>query len=280
MHGARQSKAIARAAAACRRAALRSMPSTITAFMPKVRAPSRRGSARYCASTSPTAWPAHAGRRVDVGDRAAGAGLDELQPHRPFGACRRRSRRGGPRRARRGRRAPGWAESAPSSPRAAPAQRQAAVDLGERGRRRDEQRKAVLERVLGLERRRSSAVRRGAACSGSKRARRSGRPRKSLNHCAQSAPMSKAATVSSQTSHRASAPRPGRGRRAAPACPARAGSSRCACSVGWISAMRGSSRCVTNSPAASTTIQARSRSKPVSISSASSSAMPAQDLTG
>ena len=33
--------------------------------------------------------------------------------------------------------------------------------------------------------------------------------------------------------------------------------------------MRGSSRCVTNAPAGSTTIQARSRSKPVSISSAS-----------
>ena len=51
-------------------------------------------------------------------------------------------------------------------------------------------------------------------------------------------------------------------------------------SVGWISAIRGSSRCVTNSPAASTTIQARSRSKPVSISKASPGVVPAQDLIG
>ena len=51
-------------------------------------------------------------------------------------------------------------------------------------------------------------------------------------------------------------------------------------SVGWISAIRGSSRWVTSSPAASTTIQARSRSKPVSISSASPGVVPAQDLIG
>ena len=51
-------------------------------------------------------------------------------------------------------------------------------------------------------------------------------------------------------------------------------------SVGWISAMRGTSRCVMNCPCASTTIQARSNSKPVSISSASSTAMPPQLLIG
>ena len=44
--------------------------------------------------------------------------------------------------------------------------------------------------VLGLERRRSSARSARRRASGSKRARRSGRPRKSLNHCAHSAPMS------------------------------------------------------------------------------------------
>ena len=44
--------------------------------------------------------------------------------------------------------------------------------------------------------------------------------------------------------------------------------------------MRGNSRWVTNSPCASTTIQARSKSRPVSVSSASGSSTPAQDLTG
>ena len=49
-------------------------------------------------------------------------------------------------------------------------------------------------------------------------------------------------------------------------------------SVGRISAIRGSSRWVTNSPAASTTIQVRSRSKPVSISRASSNLDPGAGL--
>ena len=142
---------------------LRSMPSTITAFMPKVRAPSTRGSARYWASTSPTRVAGHAGRRVDVGNRAARAGLDQLQPHRALGACRSAiSSR--------------WSSPCASSPSStmlgrkraivtagSPAARQAPVQLVERGGRRHQQRKAVLERVLGLERRRSSAGRPGAA---------------------------------------------------------------------------------------------------------------------
>ena len=49
---------------------------------------------------------------------------------------------------------------------------------------------------------------------------------------------------------------------------------------GRTSAKRGSSRWVTKRPAASTTIQARSRSSPVSINCASDSATPAQDLMG
>jgi len=49
---------------------------------------------------------------------------------------------------------------------------------------------------------------------------------------------------------------------------------------GLISAMRGSCRWVTNSPCASTTIQARSNSSPVSVSSISGSSTPAQDFTG
>ena len=51
-------------------------------------------------------------------------------------------------------------------------------------------------------------------------------------------------------------------------------------SVGWISAMRGNSRCVTNRPLGSTTIQARSNSMPVSINNASVSAIPPHDLIG
>src|SRR5205814_3920731 len=46
------------------------------------------------------------------------------------------------------------------------------------------------------------------------------------------------------------------------------------------SAMRGSSRWLRNSFASSTTIQARSRSRPVSVSAASLSSTPAQDFTG
>ncbi len=60
---------------------------------------------------------------------------------------------------------------------------------------------------------------------------------------------------------------------------ARSTSSLCL-SVQPMSAMRGSSRWLTNSPSLSTTIQARSNSRPVSISRDSSSATPAQDLTG
>ena len=51
-------------------------------------------------------------------------------------------------------------------------------------------------------------------------------------------------------------------------------------SVQRTSAMRGSSRWVSMSPAASTTIQARSNSSPVSITSASVTAMPPHDLIG
>ena len=46
------------------------------------------------------------------------------------------------------------------------------------------------------------------------------------------------------------------------------------------SVMRGSSRCETNRPVASTTIQERSRSMPVSTSSPRSRATPAHDFTG
>ena len=51
-------------------------------------------------------------------------------------------------------------------------------------------------------------------------------------------------------------------------------------SCGRISAMRGNSRCVMKPPFSSTTIQARSRSSPVSVSSASPRSTPAQDLMG
>jgi hypothetical protein len=51
-------------------------------------------------------------------------------------------------------------------------------------------------------------------------------------------------------------------------------------SVVCTSAMRGSSRCVTNWPAGSTTSHWRSRSRPVSVSEASRCALPAHDLTG
>ena len=44
--------------------------------------------------------------------------------------------------------------------------------------------------------------------------------------------------------------------------------------------MRGSCRCVTNSPSSSTTIQARSNSRPVSVSSASGSSTPGARLDG
>ena len=49
---------------------------------------------------------------------------------------------------------------------------------------------------------------------------------------------------------------------------------------GRTSAMRGSWRCVTKRPCSSTTIQARSRSRPASVSTASFNSTPAQDLTG
>ena len=51
-------------------------------------------------------------------------------------------------------------------------------------------------------------------------------------------------------------------------------------SCGRTSAMRGNSRWLTKRPAASTTIQARSKSRPVSVNTASCTATPAQDLTG
>src|SRR5881628_1074513 len=54
----------------------------------------------------------------------------------------------------------------------------------------------------------------------------------------------------------------------------------CVRKLGWISAMRGSSRWLTKPPVSSTTIHARSNSRPVSMSRLSSTAMPAQDFTG
>ena len=50
--------------------------------------------------------------------------------------------------------------------------------------------------------------------------------------------------------------------------------------AGWISAMRGSSRCETNTPSASTTIQARSQAQAGRLQLGPGSRMPAQDLTG
>ena len=50
--------------------------------------------------------------------------------------------------------------------------------------------------------------------------------------------------------------------------------------LGWISAIWGTSRWLTISPCASTTIQQRSWSKPISVRVASCTITPAQDLTG
>ena len=91
--------------------------------------------------------------------------------------------------------------------------------------------------------------------------------------------MSQASTSSSQTRTRRGDSTPSSDRCSASMPGARSTVSSCL-SVGWISAMRGSSRWVTNSPSSSTTIQARSYNKPVSVSSASVSEMPAHDLTG
>ena len=91
--------------------------------------------------------------------------------------------------------------------------------------------------------------------------------------------MSQASTSSSQTRTRRGDSTPSSDRCSA-SMPGARSTSWSSLNAGWISAMRGSSRWVTNSPCASTTIQARSHSRPVGVSSACSSGTPAQDLTG
>ena len=134
-----------------------------------------------------------AGVGVDVGDRAARARLDELQAHRPVVGgeddlvelvfvvrLEPGERRGS-------------AGTAPSSPPQSPAiarrrliSPSEAVDATSSGKPSWNACSASIEPVQRCSRRR--------AHSGSKRTRRSCWPRKSLNHCAHSAPMSKAAT--------------------------------------------------------------------------------------
>ena len=116
-------------------------------------------------------------------------------------------------------------------------------------------------------------------CSGSKRTRRHGCPRKSLNHWAARAPMSHAGTVSSHTVTVA-----GPSTRSRATCNASMPGARSTISedlsCGRIKAMRGKVRWVRKCPCASTTIQARSRSRPVSVSTASCTSIPAHDFTG
>ncbi len=178
-----------------RPAAYARCPRSTIAFMPKVIAPSTRGSGAVGPQRVAHLGAADGGRRVDVGDRAARAGLD-----RPQSAPRpRRWRCAGSRRGpRRGPRCPParcWAGSARCRPPRWPAAASFAFELGERGLARHQQREAVGELVEGLDAVRSSSGSTGAAARGRSApcAAFCGRPgsdRKSLNHWAAMSPMS------------------------------------------------------------------------------------------
>ena len=245
---------------------VQSMPSTTTAFMPKVSAPSRRGSARY--------WRQH------VADRMAGG---RRWPGRRRGSCSATQ---------------GLTSFSRTGPSAGGEDDLVEVvlavgveavehEVGAEARHRD-------RRLAGAARRRftsssdaaeatssgkpswkafSASTARRSTCgsarrgaSGSKRTSRSGRPRKSLNHCApgrpcrrrrrgrpRPRPRSRSSTASSAT---CSGQHAGRAQHHLARLAASAARAPCA------AARAG----VTNWPAASTTIQARSSSRPVSVS--------------
>ena len=280
MHGAPSVEGEARPAAhaggaGCGRCLRRS-----TAFMPKVRAPSRRGSARYWASTSPTAWPGTpvAGSTSGIEQRAQGLtsfsrtgpsarGEDDLVEMVLAVRVEAAEHEVGPKARHRHRRLAGAARGA-GSPR-----RATALDATSSGKPSWNEVSASSAPVqlavgqaprLGIEARQAERpAEEVAEPLRAERAHVEGRD------ACRSRPSTLQALLDPvegdvQGQHA------GRAQDHLARSSASAGSAPCA-------AARAGSR---SSPAASTTIQARSRSKPVSISSASRGVVPAHDLIG